>query len=354
MTGTKTVLVIGAGATVAQAKPSKPSRTKMPPLDATFFGLCRSAGVSELDSVGDYMEQTYGLDIGEDGVRMEEVFNHIYSDALSQHPPSGCLAAYWALLRMYARVLGDTTNPLKATGRSGVYALVSKLLKDEADQTIAFVTFNQDLMIEKALEALANTKQHKGIPWDIALAYQMAFGATTAVRSVRSNFQSGGGRSYSILKLHGSLNWFYRVRSGTDPANALRSPNKELHCVMAVSIRPTLKFPVKGGGGYKVGIPLIIPPIYEKASRYMATVAPLWDSASGLLQKADRIVVFGYSFPETDFASRALFRRALHMAMSIKELSVIDPNPEIAARIARNVNARAVRYFRDVPAYEPQ
>lgn len=39
----KTVVLVGAGASLAEALPSQPSGAMTPPLDATFFRLCERA-----------------------------------------------------------------------------------------------------------------------------------------------------------------------------------------------------------------------------------------------------------------------------------------------------------------------
>lgn len=354
MAGTRTVIVVGAGATLAQALPTQPSRSKTPPLDSTFFELCRIANLPQLGRVRRYMADVYGIDLHARRLRMEEVFNDIHSDAFSHSPPDGCLDAYWALIRMYTQSLASTTNNLKATGRYGPYALTAHLWSRDSTQTIAFITFNQDLMIEKALEALASTARCASIPWDITRAYAMTFVRTTSVRAGGSDFRSGLGRSIPILKLHGSLNWFYKVRSGTDPTNSLRTPSGRLHCVTTTRIYSSLKFPVRRatrGRRTQPGVPFIIPPIFEKASRYQQAVGPLWSRAAEEIAQADRVVIFGYSFPDTDHPSDILFRRAFHAAANLKELSVIDADPLVAARVVDLSGAATITYYRNVPSY---
>ena len=41
----KTAVVVGAGATLAEALTKRPNRASTPPLDATFFQLCDHAGL---------------------------------------------------------------------------------------------------------------------------------------------------------------------------------------------------------------------------------------------------------------------------------------------------------------------
>lgn len=119
----KTIVLVGAGATLAEALPSKPARDRVPPLDTTFFELCRLANLKGRRRVKKFMIESYGVDPFSGDYRMEEVFNFVYSDAFSSSPPDGCFDAYWNLLRMYAAAIGRTTDTLVGSGRRGVGAL---------------------------------------------------------------------------------------------------------------------------------------------------------------------------------------------------------------------------------------
>ena len=113
----KVAILVGAGATLAEALSRRHARDRLPPLDTTFFELCRRARFGVRAPVRGYMTLRYGLDPFQGSFRMEEVFNYIYSDAFSGSPPAGCLDAYWALLQMYRAALARTTNILAGTSR---------------------------------------------------------------------------------------------------------------------------------------------------------------------------------------------------------------------------------------------
>ncbi|HYP24934.1 MAG TPA: hypothetical protein VEV43_15310, partial [Actinomycetota bacterium] len=67
----RTVVLVGAGATLAEALPARPPREQLPPLDATFFELCRLARLPGRETVQTYMEDHFGIDPFAGGHTME-------------------------------------------------------------------------------------------------------------------------------------------------------------------------------------------------------------------------------------------------------------------------------------------
>jgi len=345
-----TAILVGAGASLAEALPGRPSRDRRPPLDATFFELCRLAKLEGRASVKSYMGDAFGMDPFSGEYRMEEVFNFIYSEAFSDDASQECLSAYWSLIRMYAAAIARTTNDLQGTSRFGVGALLRALDREDPDEDYTFVTFNQDLVIEKSIEAAKSTTRYTSIPWNLRTAYGIDFEDFLGVRS-RPRFMMKRRTipSIQVLKLHGSLNWFYNVRSGSDPRNSIRRPAGNLHCLTNQRVLSGLQY--QGKSRSIDIIPLLIPPIYEKASRYQTAVGPVWSAARSLFQGADRIIVFGYSFPDADIAARSLLRAAFHQNRTLSEVTVIDASPDVAAGIAQLLDVETLHYHRTVPAF---
>jgi hypothetical protein len=348
----KTVVLVGAGATLAEAKPSYPPRVRTPPLDTTFFDLCRLARLEGRATVKRYMLRQYGLDPF-DGFRMEEIFNYVYSDAFAASDNTDSLGAYWALLQMYRNAIARTTNPLNGTSRFGVGALLRFLWRIDPTREITFVTFNQDLVIEKALNAAIGTSRYSAIPWNIRAAYVLEFMSIVLGANRPRPFRSNGADSVRILKLHGSLNWVYPVRSGTDPRNSIRNPTTALRCFGEPDIhtgRIDLGRSEERGRANEL-ISLVVPPVYEKASRYQAVLKPVWDAARTVLEEADELVIFGYSFPDVDFSARSMLRQAYHKNATLKDVHVIDTDPNVSAKIAEFLDASSVYFCRTVPDF---
>ncbi len=308
---TKTVILVGAGATIAEALPSQPAKKNIPPLDTNFFELCRLNGFPGRRIITKYMEEQYGIKPFNGGYRMEEVFNFIYSDAFSESPSTDCLEAYWRLIQMYSQAIAHTTSNLHGASQYGVGALLRKILTVDPNREIDIITFNQDLVIEKTIEHIKSLKKYNHIKFDIKHAYNLDFSMILAKTGSTTAFSEDGASSIKILKLHGSLNWGYRVRSGTDPKNSIRKPNGKPKCIDDQEITLRAKDISSASGKPFDLIPLIVPPIYEKASAYRGQLDVLWTEANKFIKNTDELIVFGYSFPDTDFSSKTLFSSSI-------------------------------------------
>jgi hypothetical protein len=165
---------VGAGASLAEAG-DRTKKSLRPPLDSTFFQLCAAARLDGGATVRRYMHRQFGIDPFLPGYTMEAIFNFVYSDVFSSPRPPGALDAYWALVRMYSAAIARTTNRLRGVSRRGVGSLLRTIWPSDPD--IVFITFNQDLLIEKALEAAVSTNSYADIPWNILTTYQRDFAA---------------------------------------------------------------------------------------------------------------------------------------------------------------------------------
>jgi hypothetical protein len=349
----KRVIVVGAGATFAEASPSVPNRSKEPPLDATFFRLARAARMPELRAVRDYVSARFGVDPADGDHGMEEVFNLIHSDSFGDALPAGCLDAYWALLRLYARAIAETTNRLQGTSRYGVGRLLRDFYLRASDPEMSFVTFNQDLVIEKAIESARHTQRYQSIPWSLGAAYGIPFKDMHPVDPRWSFRDVQGEPSIPIHKLHGSLNWLFTVRSGSDPKNSIRKPTSALHCLNSSEILDDLRYITRGKQRTKSQdvVPLIVPPISEKGSTFGQAVAPVWRNAASDLASCDSLVFFGYSLPPADVWASAMLRAAIHANQNLSEVCVIDPSSTSAARIRDVIGNRPMHQYPNVPSF---
>ncbi len=83
-------------------------------------------------------------------------------------------------------------------------------------------------------------------------------------------------------------------------------------------------------------VPLIIPPVKQKSyGLYASLFDDLWKSAEDALVLAERIVIIGYSFPQTDLKSLSLFKRAFTRRSNMPRVVIVDPNPERIAETVR-------------------
>lgn len=348
-----TVIIVGAGATLAEALPSKPRKQLTPPLDATFFDLCARLGYREQRPVREYMEDRFGINPFSGASSMEEVFNYIYTEAFSEHPTDECLRAYWGLIRMYRLALAATTNRLRGNSRAGVGALLRSLLESNMDRVVSFITFNQDLVIESAIQTTKTMRKYGALPWSIRHAYQIEFDSIVKVSRDPRPFADADPTSLQVLKMHGSLNWVYRVRSGTDPHNSLRGPSGRLICVNDAIIWPRLTQTTRGGARPKTNdlIPLVVPPVFEKTARYGKTLQPVWSRARKVLAEATDLIVFGYSFPDADFAAKAIVRQGMKANTLLRTVHVIDTSAAVAGKVVDIAGTSSCHYYSSVACF---
>ncbi len=345
-----TVILVGAGATRAEAEASGSGPGLKPPLDSDFFRLCgeiRNCN-RRFDKfarrVTKYTEFRLSIDPFSGNWGMEEIFNYIYFDAHSRRPPEGSLEAYDALVRIYQSAIAKSTEDLECTSGHGVCALSRSLCKAQGGQSpLLFVTFNQDLVIENSLAALCG--EDLGISWSIRKTYRMSFKGFRKVGRNPRPFPSCGNDSVPVIKLHGSLNWVYPVPDSDKPRKELLNPKGSPLCVDHK--RPRTGFT----DGRQDMMPVIVPPILDKSRRYGELLEPLWTEAHRLLAEAERVIIFGYSFPEADVRSRVLFRSALCRETTLKEIVVINPDRSVVSRVARLVSNVPIRPCVDVPEY---
>jgi hypothetical protein len=238
-----TVILVGAGASLAEAG-DRTKKSLRPPLDSTFFQLCAAARLDGGATVRRYMHRQFGIDPFLPGYTMEAIFNFVYSDVFSSPRPPGALDAYWALVRMYSAAIARTTNRLRGVSRRGVGSLLRTIWPSDPD--IVFITFNQDLLIEKALEAAVSTNSYADIPWNILTTYQRDFAAYLYPMRGASFRSRGGGpegeaESLPIYKLHGSLNWAWRAKTREDARNSIARPGRKIYCLTGQRIEGDLE-----------------------------------------------------------------------------------------------------------------
>lgn len=342
------VFLVGAGATLAEALPGHPNQAKTPPLDATFFSLCRKASLEGGPTLRRYLTANYGMNPFADGAGMEEVFNVVYADAFSGLPTTECLDAYWALLKMYRDAIARTTNWLTGRSRAGIGGLL-RFFARGGETDLVFITFNQDLVIEKAIEAAKDTRRYNHLSWDIDTAYQVNFQTVHQMARDQLPFLAQTVppvKPIRVLKLHGSLNWVYRARSAKDAKNALRSPRTDLILLNDQVIHDRL---MDGTAGRKKPLlPFVVPPVYEKSTQIRDVLQPVWREARDALRNADELVIFGYSCPDADQAARNMIKQAFHKNSRIEHIHVVDPSPASSARLGDLLRAPVLTRYSTV------
>lgn len=326
----KTVLILGAGVTRAAA--SSRSTKRLPPLDRDFFQV--AAGVSPkatsevlrtLDELlGEYAESIRGS--------LETATTYLYLKAMDAPNGSTHHITFLNLLKLLNSVLAQSTNSIRIGPRSLLYRFLhSELERVSQPQDLTIITFNYDLLIERALQEIAG--HGHGDAFAFPGCYRIAgLSRTTGINGEQEfGFREFAPTGISVLKLHGSLNWQSRHTSSTPTPTALFNQHRELHVINAPKIPSSLTWTRNKRTVYMK--PVLIPPISGKRGMMHKNILPLWNIAAKCLRECDRVVIAGYSCPPLDLETRILLSENLTRNEK-KRVYVIDPVTKTAARFS--------------------
>lgn len=182
-----------------------------------------------------------------------------------------------------------------------------------------FISFNYDLLVEESLQK-----------WNIPYRYHGLCGfdksggridPTYDAEAVLSNPEDNQekvnlndwkkeGNVVSLLKLHGSTNWGTGIFSGIKGVRVFNDFNKLRYLMDQM---PPLE-------------PLLAPPIWDKGIAKIGNpLSGIWSKAIEKLQTATRIVIIGYSFPNSDAHFRYLMAAGLKNNQSLKNILIVNP-----------------------------
>lgn len=187
------------------------------------------------------------------------------------------------------------------------------------------ITFNQDTLIELAVEAahlsswdpprsLVGSKQWIG--WRDCLDCQPPFPPT--------RYQDGLPQTtFRLLKLHGSTNWFWRSGDDTGATTACwYLPGAFTSENGVTDEAAALRRELPGR------VPLIVPPTAGKSTYYRTPMlTQLWqDARSALTREHVRVSLLGYSIPPTDLVTSGMLRETL--SDRTDPVDVVNPDPD--------------------------
>ncbi|HEX7132905.1 MAG TPA: SIR2 family protein [Iamia sp.] len=116
--------------------------------------------------------------------------------------------------------------------------------------------------------------------------------------------------TFDLLKLHGSVDWYWEPRDVTG-ATIAWSPDRR---------PPGLS-------------PFLTPPAASKSSFYANPISrELWRRAGSALSETSRLAIVGYSLPASDLTVSGMLQR--HLRVDDVEIVVVNPDPEpVSARL---------------------
>lgn len=355
-----TVLVLGAGASLAEAISHHPRRDRHhPPLDGNFFmrasrriGLepQRSERRRLLDRVVARASALGQRDLcgSSPPVSLEEYLGRLYFD-MSTAANEANIASYYDLIRLYSSELLDTTNWM--IGRTGaIRRLIDRELRSAS---LSVVTFNHDLLIENALATLSESR-HPGA-WCFRHSYGINFTVAELLSDGSAEYEwdcpGNRHRHVAIYKLHGSCNWVYRTRN-VYPSPQVARGDRTIWLWSNIRLSEAHRMGTGTGGRSSWYMwPLIIPPVYEKHSYITGELRRVWDSAGDVLRRATRVVFWGYSFPRADLHARYFFTALAHDNPALRAPVLINPDPRSQDELWTVLQPEKVSHYRSVAAF---
>jgi hypothetical protein len=349
-----TVFVLGAGASLAEAIARRPKRSKdHPPLDGTFFrhaadhddeGLLRRV-VGQAKRLGEH-----NLTGDDPPVSLEAYLGRLFFE-MHHNPLRTSTQAYFDAVTLYASEIVGTTNWMMGKG-----GLIKKVIQKEltAQRDVSIVTFNVDLLAENALQRL--TKARPGAEWCLSQTYGFSSLKDPVKYSspeYKGEFDyAGETAAIKVFKMHGSVNWIFQHRDANPPADLINK-ERQFYVVTNEKIpkgRSTLKSSGPGRKRWYIS-PLIVPPVYEKHGFIKRHLQDVWDGASDALRTADRVVFWGYSFPQADTHARHYFQGLSEANSAMKHPITINPDPEAETALWHVLKSRSVGHYRTADDY---
>ena len=182
------------------------------------------------------------------------------------------------------------------------------------------ITLNYDTLVERAAKNVQPTEKVSRI-----LAKQMypPYFSDVQARSGNGVWGEGSLETFSLLKLHGSINWYYSGRDDFFGETIFFSEDLPVGHETWNNIhfrRPQSRDKE----------PLIIPPATEKNTYFNnETVRRLWREAGLALKGAKRVFIIGYSLPISDIGMK--FFLSKHGPSQTTPVFLVDTNPDIAS-----------------------
>jgi len=165
--------------------------------------------------------------------------------------------------------------------------------------------------------------------------------------------QEGPRNALTLLKPHGSVNWYEMPPEGYESVAGARPFRKDWRRCAYADCKETLKFPFNS---YRRRAPIMVPPVNAKVfwsetsnesqrsfeKQRDDLFKEVWRGAYNALRNAAEVYILGYSLPQLDWHARWVFRSALRSnliktktgrAQHIKlKVRVVNPKQEAITR----------------------
>lgn len=202
----------------------------------------------------------------------------------------------------------------------------------------SIITLNYDLILENTLREI-----EKDRPIESRILNSMnglLESVTRLFDGDRPNICGEDRHRGYLLKLHGSINWFY-------------CPNENCTHHQAFYTEPleeSIDFNLKGEVCKACGdllAPVIIPPTMEKSFSEFPKLGFLWSIAYKKIKEARSLIIIGVSFAEADYYLRWLIKSAFNNKAhnSLCSISVVNKDKQIIDKVKYLTDPYEIKYY---------
>jgi hypothetical protein len=327
----KRVFVLGAGSSIGHSNGIFPSVKD-------FFRVAKQHKIintEEFENLITYISESMGVDVISESRNIDiEKLATMIEIEIERNPSAKMLGVRENLLNLIEKVLSKISRQIG--GNDGEFYLLKNILRP--NDTV--LTFNWDLLLDDILDRAKILKELYKENGDrdkckgqyLNFIYRISSpGEATWDRlcgSVPYSNRNWEADTGYLLKLHGSIDWFYCSNE------QCRAYNK---------VYPLLERDFCCGECHESLLRLLIPPVLNKAYRQYPLIRKIWNLAVKEISVADEVVVWGYSLPPTDFYAYWLLK---HTWKNCKKIVLI--NPKVKRKTTNMENVTFLKPFRDV------
>ena len=252
----------------------------------------------------------FGEDSTEDP---EDRLQHAFADISS---PSFVGVSPVAFLQDTLQILfGLLSNRMLPAQSNQGHKAIAEYIKNHSEASI--ITTNYDCCIDRAM-----------IQAGVSYSYGLEF-----ANEIQKNTTASGNSSTMLVKLHGSLNWFY-----CDVCQTVHLV--EIERMVKDYVDDKTMYPVigicKDCGGQRRG--LLVPPLAMKFDM-APPLNPLIEQADNCFSRGDVIVVVGFSFADADLYISRMISKAIQENDNSKVV-LFDPDVSVLKKIRSKFKAR--------------
>lgn len=310
---------------------------------------------TRLENIRRYFVDKHTIDIfSETEDVLEKIMSQIFSDVKNPASRNEAYPVFRDLLTLLHERIGETTNRMLINDSKPLFRLANFYVRGGiAPENLTIISFNYDIYLEKTLAALAlSFFDPDETIFLLQHSYELNVGLPTRPsRPIEGYFPiylDAQKRGIRVLKLHGSLNWYSHYPKEEIDLEDMFNPERPMKVSGEKKINSAKLRYLNSEGQREYTLPIIVPPIENKAEIYHSKILSLWDYAGEALRNADELVIFGYSCPPTDIDSENLLHTSLEANQKIQKISIIDTHSFIINRYRELLPSKEFCWYPDV------